>query len=263
MKFKLKSIKPIKKIYKVTTKILVILIAFIYLWNLLDGYTGDYMFAISKQDNTKYFSKEYKDANLNHDAIPYNNVIKNYSPWTDVIIPNAKSEKNEIPFITIEHCVNVNEVDKNRIPFLKNNNSNNLLFSGIYVYLKNVKEIDLRDYYNGKELDLVGTCIYEYKKDSEGNYTIISQVKDISNNKMSISEDGFYIFAKIYKSPILQRNVFFTALIPKRFWFPHQIKQTLKIKYINDASNLVESNYQFKLNWVEWMSEFSKIISVT
>jgi hypothetical protein len=260
-----KARNKMSKKYKKILHSISICVYITFLYNLFFGHLDIYKFAILKEKYPNYFTEQYRNKKLNLGYYPLNKIVDNYSPKTDIVVDDIIKDKNEREHFSIEHAATIIEEDTILIPALKNNDFPNYLFIGVEIPFENVTEISITNSYNGKELEEFGTFIIQYKKDPEEKliYPEIEEVKDISHNKNLIPVEGNFLYVRIYKFPEDKRSKLYTMFVPKKFWFSQGIEQKLKLKYINSNNIQMEVDYEFKLDWVKWMSIFDQIASVT
>jgi hypothetical protein len=251
LKKRLKN-RDVKIVLYVTGVLLTIITCYIG-YIKIDEKFSIYQFAILKEENPEYFEDKYEELGLNPDYYRINNVVGDYSRLTAIIL-NTKE------VINLEHGVQVVETDLKKIPELK---GIDYIFSAIEIENgENKKHINIENFYQGKELELFGTYIFNYEKDELGR-TLYNEpnVKNISNNPNKIEEDGHFLYVRIYKFP--KNESYFKGFIYKNAWFKDEITQKIEISYKDPSGKQHVEEFTFKLYWVKWMSFIDQFLTLT
>lgn len=227
----------------------VLVIALIYVFTLSNSYLQTYKFGVTRAEYPEFFNSKYSDKELNQEYLYFYKEANENSSLTDIILSDG-TNKN---IIQLEHLVKIEDIDTQ---IIKDLNGTNYLFSAVMIPFNNVSRIEMKHYYNGKDLEEFGTYIYRF--DNDESIKEVKNIKDISD----LSLEKNYALVKIYKLPELQRNKAFQTLIPKKYWFNNDVKQEIEIEYLLNG-DIKKANYTFKLNWFIYESIWSKLLTIT
>lgn len=252
--------------YKIIKKLIIVFILIGIPWMLYIAVDAkcSYVFCVEKekyQDNEESYMPNYIDTS---------GIKQFYSPITQIIVndkvdikPFAESgylpEDNLMPVIIIEHAETLIQGDIDLNPKLSSKNPKDCLFTSVITNITNIKSIDIKEYYNGKELSVAGTYLYQ----SNVSYLDISYDKpivDISNEDSLKNRQSSQAYIKIFKMP-LQEKKLNNVFLPKSILFKNPIHQIITIQYYDDDSNLNTIKREYDLYWIKYLNFNDYLIS--